>query len=269
MIDSVSCDICGDKEFKLLCQKSGFRYVSCACCGSVRQYPYPIDQDIARYYADYQTKKSSNSEYLTEAGYACFKRDKLFTFSDLEIAKDCFSDKSLLDVGCGTGHFVSMMKDFSTASVQGIDISSECIAYAQKQNLNCFCGDFLGIEGHYDVISMWHLIEHLRHPRSYIEHAYRLLPPGGWLLIETPVIGVISDNFGKDWRFFMPVEHINLLTQDALFNLCVAAGFSIQSWVRFGSGNDSGSMPVINKRAMDTISKKLGFGDTLAALFVK
>ncbi len=269
MIDSENCPICGNKEFKPLCEISGYRYVSCACCGSARQYPYPTDCDIARYYADYQTKKSSGSVYLTDAGYDCFKRDKLFTFNDLGITEDSFVDKSLLDIGCGTGQFIQMMVDFCVGSVQGIDISQQCIDFAQTRNLNCLCADFSGIDGHYDVISMWHLIEHLRYPKRYIEHAFHLLNSGGRLLIETPVIGVISDSFGKDWRFFMPVEHINLLTQDALFNLCSDAGFSIQSWVRFGSGNDSGSMPAINKRAMDAVAKKYGFGDTIAALFVK
>ena len=65
---------------------------------------------------------------------------------------------------------------------------------------------------------MWHLIEHLLNPIEFIEHSYRLLSPGGWLIIETPVIGSISNSFGENWRYFMPIEHINLFTQNYLFN---------------------------------------------------
>lgn len=268
-IDSEYCMICGSAEFGPVCEKSDFRYVGCARCRSVRQYPYPSDQEIAGYYADYQTKKSGESVYLTDAGYACFKRDKAFTFADLGLGDDAFAGKTVLDVGCGTGQFLQMMGDFRAASVLGMDISQECIDQARERELNCVCGDFLSLDGRYDVISMWHLIEHLRDPCQYIAHAYRLLNPGGWLLIETPVVGVISESFGADWRFFMPVEHINLFSQDALFCLGAKVGLDLRSWIRFGSGNTSGSMPAPNKRAMDIIAKKHGFGDTLAALFVK
>lgn len=67
----------------------------------------------------------------------------------------------------------------------------------------------------------------------------------------------------------MPVEHINLFSQEALFRLCADSGFGLHSWIRFGSGNTAGSVPAANKCAMDIIAKKHGFGDTLAALFVK
>lgn len=263
------CMICGANEFKPVCEKSGVRYVGCARCGSVRQYPYPSDREIADYYADYQTKKSTESVYLTDEGYQCFKRDKVFTFSDLGLERDDFAGKSMLDVGCGTGQFLQMMADWGVTSVTGVDISAECVASARKRQLDCACADFLSFEGRYDVISMWHLLEHLRDPCGYIEHAYGLLPSGGWFLVEMPVIGVISESFGADWRYFMPVEHINLFTQEALFGLCSDVGFDIRSWVRFGSGNTAGGMPPVNKRAMDVIAKKYGFGDTLAALFVK
>lgn len=83
------------------------------------------------------------------------------------------------------------------------------------------------------------------------------------------MVGSISEGFGADWRFFMPVEHINLFSQEALFRLCADSGFGLHSWIRFGSGNTAGSVPAANKCAMDIIAKKHGFGDTLAALFVK
>ena len=261
------CMVCGNGEFKTVCKKSDFRYVSCVGCGVVRQFPYPTDYEIARYYTDYKTKKSADSIYMTDAGFECFKRDKELTFEDLGLV-GAFVGKSILDVGCGTGQFVQMMKQ-DAAFIKGIDISDECISLARNRDLNCECQDFLAIDGAYDVITMWHIIEHLLKPRQYIEHAYRMLPSGGLLLIETPVIGVISTGFGADWRYFMPVEHINLFTQNALFRLCADAGFRIQSWVRFGSGNDSGAVPAANKRAMDFSAKKLGFGDTIATVFVK
>ena len=67
----------------------------------------------------------------------------------------------------------------------------------------------------------------------------------------------------------MPVEHLNLFSQNALFALATKYGFQIRSFVSFGSGNTSNTVPDVNKRAMDTLVKQLGCGDVLAVLFTK
>lgn len=264
------CNVCGDAEFKPVCVKSGFRYVSCAACGVVRQFPYPTEDEIEKYYVNYVTKKSADSVYLTDEGFSGYRNDKKLTFNDLGLDLYSFAGKRLLDVGCGTGQFVKLISEYGAASVMGIDLSKECIDSATAHGLNCKQDNFLDLHNtEYDVISMWHLIEHLLHPKQFIEHAFLLLQPEGKLIVETPVIGIVSEKFAEDWRYFMPVEHINLFTQGALFQTCKNAGFSIRSWIRFGSGNGAGSIPAIHKRAMDSIAKSMGFGDTLSAIFIK
>jgi len=266
--DARVCPICGSGEFAPVCEVRGFAYVGCAGCRSVRQFPYPSDADISRFYADYYAKKSTDRGYLSEAAFAGFQNDKQHTFSDLGLAGDAFADRSVLDVGCGTGQFVQMMAG-RAKSVEGIDVSAECIDIARSNALNCSLKDFLSVTSKYDVITMWHVVEHLREPRSYLEQAHRVLNPGGWLLVETPVIGAISRSFGASWRYYLPVEHLNLFTQESLFSACAEAGFDVRRWVRFGSGNTAGTVPDANKRAMDRIAKQYGFGDTMAVWLVR
>jgi len=266
--DARSCAICGSAESVQVCEVQGFAYVSCAGCSSVRQFPYPSDADISSFYADYYGKKSTERGYLSAAAFEGFKNDKQMTFSDLGLAGDAFARRSVLDVGCGTGQFVQMMSG-RARSVEGVDVSPECIKIARDNSLNCSLKDFLSVTSTYDVITMWHVVEHLREPRRYVEQAYRALNPGGWLLVETPVIGAISRGFGASWRYFLPVEHLNLFTQQSLFKVCVEAGFDVRRWVRFGSGNTAGTVPDANKRAMDRIAKQYGFGDTMAVWLVK
>lgn len=265
------CRICDGRDFRPFGQKDEAHYIECAACGSVRQFPYPSAQEIDRYYARYQTTKSEGSAYLTEAGYTGYRRDKDFTFADLKIDAEEFRGKSLLDVGCATGQFVRYMSDtkFGLNSVRGIDISDECIADARTRNLDCSVMDFLTVKDRLDVISMWHLIEHLPDPKLFLQHAFDLLQPGGLFLVETPVVGVVAKSFASAWRFLMPVEHINLFSQNALFALAARTGFTVRSFVSFGSGNTSNTVPDVNKRAMDAMVKQLGCGDVLATLFVK
>jgi len=269
MTERTACCVCSTEDFRLYCEKDGHRYVRCAGCGVVRQYPYPTTEETARYYELYKSHKSATSPYLTDAGFEAFKRDKLLTFGDLSIPEGGFEGKRLCDVGCATGQFLEVMADRRAASLFGIDVSEECVRLAQARGLDCVQGDFLEVRESFEVISMWHLIEHLSRPQAFITHAYRLLTAAGWLLIETPVVGAISNAFGSHWRYLMPIEHINLFSQDALFRLCRDSGFTLKSWVRFGSGNDSGTVPAPNKRAMDAVAKMLGIGDTLAAWFAK
>jgi len=266
--DARGCPICGSAEFAPVCEVHGFRYVSCAGCSSVRQFPYPSAADISSFYANYYGKKSTERGYLSADAFAGFQNDKQMTFSDLGLAGDAFAHRSVLDVGCGTGQFVQMMSG-RAKSVEGIDVSTECINIARNNALNCSLKDFLSVTSTYDVITMWHVVEHLLEPRSYMEQANHALNPGGWLLVETPVIGAISRAFGASWRYFLPVEHLNLFTQQSLFRTCVDAGFDVRRWVRFGSGNTAGTVPPANKRAMDRIAKQHGFGDTIAVWLVK
>jgi 2-polyprenyl-3-methyl-5-hydroxy-6-metoxy-1,4-benzoquinol methylase len=268
-LETLDCAVCSNSGHEFVCEKEGARYVRCSACGVVRQHPYPAARELLEFYADYPTRKSAGSGYLSDEGYQALCRDKLLTFADLGIDSGIFAGKRVLDVGCGTGQFLQFVQQFGPGQVIGLDMSAECVEAARARGLDVRGQDFLSMFETCDAISMWHVIEHLLKPRTFIEHAYRLLSPGGSLLIETPVIGPVSDAFGADWRFYMPTEHLNLFPPQTLVAMCRDSGFSLRGSIRFGSGNDSGTTRPANKRAMDYLAKSMGFGDTMAAWFVK
>ena len=61
--------------------------------------------------------------------------------------------KSILDVGCGTGHFVKLMSE-RTELIKGIGKSEECLNTAQSNGLDCTIKDFLLKDKMYNVITM-------------------------------------------------------------------------------------------------------------------
>ena len=264
-----NCAICETTEHRNVCCKNSVKYVQCSKCNVVRQYPYPTQDEIDSFYENYQSHKSDSSCYLTDSGYEVFNRDKEFTFSDLGILKKDFKNKKVLDVGCATGQFVKMIEKYNLSKILGIDPSEECIKIAKKNGLPCEKKNFEAVNDEFDIITMWHVVEHLPFPQDFIKHSYDLLPQGGWLLIETPTIGIISEAFKENWRYYMPTEHINLFPTNSLIRLCLDLGFKLKNYVSFGSGNDNENIPFINKKAMDTIAKQLGFGDTLALWMIK
>ncbi len=266
-----NCQICDSVDFIPVCTKDNARYVKCCTCGSVRQYPYPSAESIIAYYKDYKSIKGKTSNYLDDKSFEAYKNTKLLTFDDLNIDASHFFTKSICDVGCATGQFISLIDIITNRSAKtlGIDISDECIEIARSKGLNCHKEDFFRINEKFDFISMFHVIEHLNYPRTYFEHAYKCLHDGGQLLIETPVIGIVSEVFGSSWRYFLANEHINIFTPEMLLKVAHDAGFSEVKTTRYGSGIDSNGKNTVEKQNMDKISKKLGWGDTFVVLLQK
>jgi SAM-dependent methyltransferase len=226
--------------------------------------PYPGPQEVRQYYEKYLDKKrSDNPAYLTEGYWESFCREKDLTLGDLQYPVKSRAGKALLDVGCAVGQFLRYMQGHGL-KVSGIDVSEELVASARKHGLDCSTRSLWDISGTFGVMSMWHVIEHVEDPMKYLARVHAMLEPEGDFLIETPCTGVISDAFGENWRFLMPVEHIHLFSQDGLFRALTTTGFSVRNWVRFGSGNDSGTIPAVPKQAADRVAKRLGIGDTIA-----
>ncbi|HBG46159.1 MAG TPA: hypothetical protein DDW94_04125 [Deltaproteobacteria bacterium] len=265
MIDN--CMICGSGEARPAAEVSGYSYVKCAGCGVERMGAYPTPREISDFYeAGYMKKRADNpsihihfSDEYREAYFA----EKDLTFSDLRLAPSTLAGKRVLDVGCANGQFVEYMSR-SGVEAEGIDISNEMVGVARQKGLNCAVRELTDMDGEYDLITIWDVIEHMIDPKAAVGKARALLSPGGEIIIQSPCTGMISELFAGKWLYYMPVEHIHLFSQESLFDLLSGAGFSVVSWVRFGSCNPKGSIPDVNKRAMDTIAKRLGFGDTIA-----
>lgn len=258
-----SCRICEGSESKVIAQLETFQYVMCSVCGVIRMYPYPSKNEIDNFYANYYQQKINEGQgYLSEENYNAFKAEKELTLGDLGFVPKG-DEKSCLDIGCATGDFVKLMNSYGYDTV-GIDMSDDLIEKAIKRELKCYRSNLDEVNRQYEVISLFHVIEHVEFPKDYLRKIYSLLVEKGDFLIETPCYGVIGDSFEENWRFFMPIEHLHLFSQKSLFKLLYDSGFIIKKWIRFGSGNTSGTVPKNNKIAMDRIAKKLGIGDTIA-----
>lgn len=265
----IACRICGGAEHRLAARRPSAQYVQCAACGVTRQRPYPSADEVSAYYRAYLARKNAeNPLYLSKAYWETFKREKDLTFGDLRLGPDVIRDAAVLDIGCATGQFLEYVRLHGGRGV-GIDPSAELVRLARAKGLRCSTRRLEAVRQRFDVASMWHVIEHVPDPRVAVEHVHRLLKPEGGFLVETPCTGVIADAFGDDWRFYMPVEHLHLFSQEGLFRLLTQSGFEIVSWARFGSGVDSGTVPALNKRVSDTIAKRLGIGDTIAVWSIR
>lgn len=118
----------------------------------------------------------------------------------------------LLDVGCGSGHFLAMMKRALGFDVYGVEAFGKNESFAKRHGLNIFRGTLT--EAHFpaqffDVVTMSHVLEHMPDPRAALKEVRRLLKPDGTLIIAVPnSASLLRYLFGRDWFSLDAPRHL-------------------------------------------------------------
>lgn len=137
----------------------------------------------------------------------------------------------LLDVGCGNGSLVAPLQDIGW-DVTGIDFDPIPAKLAREQyGLKVHEGTLeevqLPVES-FDAITMHHVIEHLPNPLGTLRECWRVLRPGGKLVVVTPNIGSLAYRiFGQAWSYLDPPRHLTIFTCDTLAGSAEQAGFHV------------------------------------------
>lgn len=136
--------------------------------------------------------------------------------------------KTVLDVGCGNGRFLSWAR---TAGWKGVgtefDPTAARIARARGFEVHEKPLEYLVEAGRtFDAITISHVVEHVHDVRSFLVAARRLLKPQGFFWIETPNIQAYGHQiFGAGWRGLHPPQHLQIFSRNALEAHMRQAGF--------------------------------------------
>jgi SAM-dependent methyltransferase len=131
-------------------------------------------------------------------------------------------EHTVLDVGAGSGHFLANLRGRYGCDCTGIDLDPVFEKRAAKNGIHRVTGDFAMYEtdDRFDLITMFHLIEHLDNPGTAIHKAFCLLKPGGHLYIETPAADSLAFRlFGKFWLPLLPPYHRHVFSRRSLARL--------------------------------------------------
>ena len=95
----------------------------------------------------------------------------------------------ILDVGCGKGRLLSFLRNRNFRAL-GVDLNPELVNSCLEQGLEAYSVDDLDLNLQFDVITMFHVIEHMDHERllAFMDSYLDRLKPGGLLIIATPVM---------------------------------------------------------------------------------
>ncbi|MCA9371235.1 MAG: class I SAM-dependent methyltransferase [Candidatus Peregrinibacteria bacterium] len=101
-----------------------------------------------------------------------------------------WQDKTVLDVGCGTGDICALIADAGAASVLGVDFAEDGIVEAKQKysapNLEFVCDNIENISGTFDVIVSIGTLEHMDNPFATLKRLKSMVSSGGSMVMTCP-----------------------------------------------------------------------------------
>lgn len=147
--------------------------------------------------------------------------------------------RALFDYGCGSGHFLGGASQL-VRRVMGMDVSERAVAEAQASSIPCVVGsheDLSQVGDGFDVVRMWHVLEHVPDPVAALRDLKRLLTDDGRLVVGVPnARSALSDLFDDDWFQLDVPRHLWHFDAASLQRALEAAGYAVERLIYDSDG---------------------------------
>lgn len=219
------CVLCGSAQSKVVLRAKGRIVVECLVCQLRALSPMPSLDDMV----------SINEETVHPFFNACLEDEesyRVYFAYKLDDLQRYQPSGRLLDVGCGAGFFLEAARQRGY-EVTGVDLSPVPVTYARETyGLDVSLGslyDFKAPDASFDVITIFQTIEHDPDPAALCDELYRILAPGGVIMVTTPAAdGFVARVMGRRWFGYRNVEHVSFLTQRSLRYALERSGFEFE-----------------------------------------
>ncbi|HEY5551263.1 MAG TPA: class I SAM-dependent methyltransferase [Opitutaceae bacterium] len=255
IIAEATCRICGStgehESFTgremMFGTRESFAYFKCASCGCLQISEIP--GDLARHYpggyysfrvalpqtppisATKRTLKAWRLDAALGRGNIAGRLMIALTGRP-EIPKDIedlglHSADRILDVGCGNGRFLALLRHAGFQNLTGIDpFMPEDLA--SLDGIALHRSDVADFEGEFDAIFIQHTLEHMPDQLGTMRHLRRLEAPTGKVIVRIPVTGSAAEKrYGTDWVQWDAPRHLFIHSKRSMQRLCADAGLRI------------------------------------------
>lgn len=199
-----------------------FSYRRCVTCRTLSIVPQP--EDISRYYpSEYYHLPTDRRELLAGAEPEQYK---------LDIIRRFVAGGRLVEIGPAIGGFTVLAQE-AGYSTSAIEMDSACCQFLRKVvgvevHETADPISALAAHGPFDVVAMWHVIEHLRNPRQVLAAAAAALRPGGVVVLGAPNPDAFQFRiFGSRWTHVDAPRHFFLIPVDTLASAGRTAGLEL------------------------------------------
>ena len=181
-------------------------------------FPKPSLEKLPSYYeSDDYISHTDGKRSLFEKMYHFIKGIALK--KKLKLINSQSQKGKLLDIGAGTGDFLAVANSDGWQTV-GIEPSTKAKEIAIKKGVN-FAQDFASLESNsFDIITMWHVLEHVPNLEEYISELKRLIKPSGTIIIAVPNFkSYDAKYYGEFWAAFDVPRHLWHFSKTAIQKL--------------------------------------------------
>ena len=245
----VNCPVCSNKNnisyisTNALMHKKNeecYEFKKCVSCLTVFLSNPVQESDLNSYYTD---------NYLPYKGAEAWGKYKLFVEKsqenlDLKRVKVVANNRpnkksfSILDVGCGNPSFLNAIKKKLNADCTGIDFSDNGWKDKKNSNISLFKTSVANFNPNqkFDVITLWHYLEHDYNLKETIEKLFYCLNPKGILIIEVPDYDTVLAKRQKQfWQGWHSPRHLTLFSKEGFRKLFTSDKWSIVKHKRYGT----------------------------------
>jgi len=248
VFETVSCYSCGSassKEFivaqdDLTGKPGSFRFVTCQDCGLTYQNPRIRIDRIKSYYDDEYIAHRKKTDWGRLTWFYNWVMDRHDIDKDRIIRRyvELGPQSEILDVGCAVGTFLQKMRTLYDARVSGVDFK-DLSHSSTLDGVEFHCGLFYNqrlASGRFDLVTMWHFLEHDYDPLRTLLMANRVLKPEGRLVIEVPRLDSVTFRLYRErWPGLQAPQHTVLFERRTLLNLIEKCGLEVVDYLPYGA----------------------------------
>lgn len=216
----ISCDICGSGRSRPLFTKEGFVHVRCSDCGLVYVNPRLTDHLDGQIFAG-TAEMGDDSLNTAQINKFVIELKQLDKFK---------RTGRILEIGPGKGWFLQQALNLGWET-WAVEVNVKAITRLRQigiQRVISGSADSFHVpEGHFDVVRMWDVIEHLQHPIKTLKLSCLALRTGGIIRLSTTNFASLSRMInGPDWVYLNGADHITLFEPNTISLALKIAGFS-------------------------------------------
>lgn len=230
-----SCTFCKsffhEKKFDIKIVKGTFQIRRCTSCSAFFLYPMPSNKQLNdAYNLDYYGEGNSKFNPIVESIVNIFRRMRAN-----RAIKKISANSNILDIGCGNGGFLNFLSKYHQFNLYGTEIEGHAAKRAANNNkgFTLYIGSLNSIDFHdqkFDLITMYHVFEHLTTPNEDIEIIKKLLKHNGKLVISIPNINSWQAQiFRSKWLHLDVPRHLIFFAPKAFKSTMQSKGFVILS----------------------------------------
>lgn len=236
-----------------------FRIVECRGCGLLRLDPRPDEDKMEMYYPDRYWVYGGTRKGLTGLYRRFVLRDHL-RFVKKAVQRMGITKARILDIGCGAGDLLGALRKKGHAGI-GLDISESALKSAAELKVPGVQASYRDppfADRSFDVVTMFHVLEHVPDPDTAISVASRLLDSNGRIVIQVPNADCMQYSLlGRFWIGLDVPRHTFAYRRLDLEQLLERNGFQVTRRKYFSWRDNAPSLATSLAPWLDPMSRRV------------